>query len=458
MANASGHAIPSVPAPRVGGTAARRTILLGALGGGGAALLAACGAQPTETAGSAANQHYDGTLLQLWGSYGAGEREALLKFYERFASEQAPGLKTEVQIYTNAEFMSKLTAALAGGTGPDFTRFKEYQAIDMAARKAALALDGYLSKDKVVKLADFTPQSVEGSKYQNKVYGVPHHHQFVMLGWNKALFREAGLNPDKAPETIQDLRDYAKRLRQPAKEQWGFRLYEFGPPPREQIFNWFMEWVWRYGGDVWNKDRTKATVDAPEAVQAMQAMIDLMYADKSTIPPPERQIGIETGKLSMYMPTGAGVLNLKKTAPDLDFGLGPMPKGTQYATQLQHNTFSIMVNSKLQDLTWRAISFMCRDDVMQQWQSDPMISTIPVKKALLDKAPWSDPASGWRPIIDVVKMPGNRPKPHIPDWDEYTETTIVPYLTEAWNQQKSPKDALTEAARQANAWLAKRPK
>lgn len=436
----------------------RRSVLLVEGAVGGAALLAAACGQGGATGASQSTRRYDGTTLQLWGSYGAGEREALLRFYERFADEQAPGLKTEIQIYSNAEFMSKLTAALAGGTGPDFTRFKEYQTNDMAARKSAVALDGFITKDKVVKLADFTPQSVEGSKYQNKVYGVPHHHQFVMLGWNKALFQQAGINPDKAPETIAELRDDAKRLAVPAKEQWGFRLYEFGPPPREQIFNWFMEWVWRFGGDVWNKDRTRCTVDSPEAIQAMQTTVDMVYGDKSTVPPAEKQIGIETGKLGLYMPTGAGVLSLKKTAPDLSFGLGPMPKGTQFATQLQHNTFSIMGNSKLQDLTWQAISYMCRDDVMQQWQSDPQIATVPVKRALLDKAPWSDPASGWRPIIDVVKMPGNRPKPHIPDWDEYTEQNIVPFLTEAWQQKKSSKDALTEAARQANAWLAKRPK
>jgi ABC-type glycerol-3-phosphate transport system substrate-binding protein len=135
-----------------------------------------------------------------------------------------------------------------------------------------------------------------------------------------------------------------------------------------------------------------------------------------------------------------------------------MPRSKQFATQLQHNTFSIMTNSKLQDLAWQAIAFMCRDDVMQQWQSDPGISTIPVKRALLDQAPWSDPASGWTPIVEVVKMPGNRAKPHIPDWDEYTERNIVPFLTEAWRQEKTPKDALTEANRMANAWLAERRK
>jgi ABC-type glycerol-3-phosphate transport system substrate-binding protein len=445
------------------GRLTRRTSLA-ALATASAALASACGAAGTggATAGTSgapgAAKRWDGTTLALWGSYGAAERDALLKFYERFAQEQAPGLQTEIQIYTNAEFMTKLTAALAGGTGPDFTRFKEYQAIDTAARQSTLALDALLSKEKTLKLTDFTTQSVEGSKYQDKVYGVPHHHQLVILGWNKELFKQVGLDPEKAPETVQDLREYARRLTAPERGQWGFRLYEFGPPPREQIFNWFMEWVWRNGGDVWNKDRSRATLDTPEAVQALQVMVDMVYGDKSTIPPEQPQLNIETGKLGLYMPTGAGVLSLKKTAPDLNFGLGPMPKLKQFATQLQHNTFSIMTNSKLRDLTWQAITFMARDDVMQAWQADPQIATVPVKKALLEKAPWSDPASGWKPIIDVVKMPGNRPKPHIPDWDEYTEKNIVPLLTEAWRQQKTPKDALAEANRMANAWLDARPK
>src|SRR5918994_4569147 len=87
---------------------------LATLAVGPAALAAACGAsERTGTgAGGTATQprDYSGTTLALWGSYGALEREALLKFYERFAQEHAPGLRTEVQIYTNAEFMAKLTA------------------------------------------------------------------------------------------------------------------------------------------------------------------------------------------------------------------------------------------------------------------------------------------------------------------------------------------------------------
>src|SRR5262245_806802 len=284
------------------GTRRAALAALAALAAGPAALAAACA--PSEGAGGGAGgagappRDYNGTTLAVWGSYGAQEREALLPYYERFAREHAPGLSTELQIYTNAEFMAKLTAALAGGAGPDLTRFKEYQAIDTAARGSTLAVDGLLSREKTLKAADFTPQSIEGSRYRDKLYGVPHHHQLVMLGWNKERFKQAGLNPDAAPQTVDELRAHARRLTSPSG-QWGFRQYEFGPPPREQIFNWFMEWVWRNGGEVFNRDRTKATLDAPESVQALQILVDMIYADKSTIPPDQSQLAIESGKLGM---------------------------------------------------------------------------------------------------------------------------------------------------------------
>ncbi|HEX2033268.1 MAG TPA: extracellular solute-binding protein [Chloroflexota bacterium] len=441
-------------------TRRRALSAVSAAGLAGLPVVGACSpAAGTKPAGTpAALRRYDGTVLQHWGSYGAAERDALLKFYDRFVEEQAPGLKVEIQTVTNAEYLSKLTAAIVGGAAPDSCRFKENLNYDMAARKNTVALDGYLAKDTRVKLADFTPQSVEALRYKEKPHGVPYYHQYVILGWNKELFRQAGLDADKPPETWQDLREAARRLTQPQKEQWGFRLYEFGPPPREQIFNWFMEWVWRNGGEVWNRDRTRALVDSPEAIQAMQTMVDMIYADRSTIPPDQPQIGVETGRLGMWMPTAVGVLNLRRTQPDLDFGLGPMPKNRQFATQLQTNSLALMAGARQLDVAWSAISYISREDVMYAWQTDPQLSAVPVRRSLLDKAPWTEASSGWKPIVDVLKMPGNRAKPHIPDWDAYTEQNIVPFLTEAWRQQKTPKDALTEAARQANTWLTARPK
>jgi ABC-type glycerol-3-phosphate transport system substrate-binding protein len=439
-----------------------RRVVLGALVGGvaGVPVLAACGASGGgATDGRPAEvKRYDGVVLSYWTTATGAGNVAMQRYWDRFADEKAPGLRIETTPVTNPEYLPKLTASIVGGAPPDICRFKENLNNDMAARRNTLAVDGYLSRDRSVRLADFTPQSVESLKFKDKQHGIPQYHQYVLLGWNKTLFRQSGLDPEKPPQTWQEMREVAKRLTIADREQWGFRLYEFGPPPREQIFNWFMEWVWRNGGDVWNRERTRATVDSPPSIESLQVHLDMIYGDRSTIPPDLPQIAIQTGKLGMWMPTGVGVLNLRTTNPELDFGLGPMPRNKQFATQIQTNSFALMAGAKHHDIAWGSVAYMAREDVMQAWQSDPQLQTVPVRKALLEKAPWSDPATGWKPIIDVLKMPGNRAKPHIPDWDEYTEKNIVPHLTAAWRREKSPREALAEAARQANLWLDARPK
>src|SRR5688500_9934550 len=223
-------------------TMARRS-LLAALSSAAALTAAACGAGGTGGVGDGRPKVVQTGLLSLWGSYGARERDVLLRFLQEFA-QQRPGTTVEMQIYTNQDFMTKLIAALAGGTGPDFTRFKEYQALDMAALGHAVELDSLVGKDKKINLNDFTPQSVEGSKYKNKLAGIPHHSQFVMMAWNKTLFQQDGLNPEKGPETWDELREFSRRLRKPADDVWRFRLYEVQGQAREQQFNWFIEWVW----------------------------------------------------------------------------------------------------------------------------------------------------------------------------------------------------------------------
>jgi multiple sugar transport system substrate-binding protein len=309
-----------------------------------------------------------------------------------------------------------------------------------------------VAKDKRINLNDFTPQSVEGSKYKNKLAGIPHHHQFVMMVWNKTLFQRAGLDPEKAPGTWDDLQAAARKLRDEKANVWGFRLYEVVGQPREQQFNWFMEWVWREGGEVWNKDRTQVLLDRAESIESMQYMVDLMFKDKSTPTPTDSNPSFSKGQTAISMETGAGFLTIRQNAPDVNFGIGPMPKKKQFATQAQHNTFSIMKVSKLQDLAWEAIVYMASDEIASKWQ--PEIATVPVRKSVYDKPPYSnDP--GWKQIIDVLRMPGNRPKPSVPNWDNFTETSICPSLLDAWAQKKSPKDALAEATRLGNDWLAK---
>ena len=53
---------------------------------------------------------------------------------------------------------------------------------------------------------------VQQMKVDGKYYALPTAVRSLALFWNKTLFKEAGLDPDRPPATLDELVDYAKKL------------------------------------------------------------------------------------------------------------------------------------------------------------------------------------------------------------------------------------------------------
>lgn len=85
------------------------------------------------------------------------------------------------------------------------------------------------------------------SKFNNHLYSFPSTQSTFRLIYNKDLFRKAGLNPDRPPETLDDLMSYAEKITEVGR---GFGKYGFGLAASD-IWNGFvlpMEAVNSYSG------------------------------------------------------------------------------------------------------------------------------------------------------------------------------------------------------------------
>ena len=366
---------------------------------------------------------------------------------------------------------------------PDVARLKEYRLADLGARDALFALDGHVARDPAVRLADFTPQSVEGSRAtirnqrdqkdgrgrqsERPLLGLPDSHQLVVLYWNTDLVVAAGGDPARAPATWEALRQAARAAMavapatQPAgradhaAKWWGFQFYEFSL--REQVYCWFMEWVWRAGGEVWagqGRDRTRATLDTPEALRVLQFHLDLLYGDRTAVPPgaPVADLiaNVAQGRVGYWMTTANAALTYARTAPGLRFGVGPMPADRRDAHQRQHNALSVFKDSRAPDLAYRLVGFRSREDVQARWAAEG--AWLPVRPALWTRPPFSQDAL-WQAIGRIVQRPGNRTKPVVPEWDAFTGA-VLPHLLAAWRDEVPPRQALAAAERAAVTYLA----
>jgi sn-glycerol 3-phosphate transport system substrate-binding protein len=59
-------------------------------------------------------------------------------------------------------------------------------------------------------LKSFFPAFMMNSQTGGKVWGVPFQRSTVVLYWNKELFKEAGLDPNKPPASWKEMLEYAQ--------------------------------------------------------------------------------------------------------------------------------------------------------------------------------------------------------------------------------------------------------
>ncbi|MFD8261941.1 ABC transporter substrate-binding protein [Streptomyces griseoluteus] len=191
--------------------------------------------------------------------------------------------------------------------------------------------------------ADLTPYVKELKSYDSiqkqlrdiytvdgKVYGIPRTGYSMGLIYNRALFKKAGLDPDKPPATWDEVRAAAKKIAGLGNGTVGYADYS-----AQNQGGWhFTAELYSQGGDVVSADGKKATVDTPEGHAVLRNLHDMRWADDSmgskqllVINDAQQMMG--SGKLGMYLsaPDNIPILVKEKGGSYKDLALAPMPGG-----------------------------------------------------------------------------------------------------------------------------------
>jgi multiple sugar transport system substrate-binding protein len=119
--------------------------------------------------------------------------------------------------------------------------------------------------------ADFSPIVWQGGVYKDKRYGIPLDAHSLGMYYNKAVLRKAGLDPEKPPQTGDDYLAALEQIKGKANVQGHWMT----PFPFTGTFQ-FESLLWQFGGDMFDKDNTKATWDSDAGVKALTWMVDLV--------------------------------------------------------------------------------------------------------------------------------------------------------------------------------------
>lgn len=173
-----------------------------------------------------------------------------------------PDIRVSVELIPAAERREKMMTAYAAGETPDVAYLNLDMVDTFGRRNMLLPLDEYLSPDII---NDFTESMMESVKFNDKVVMLP------ILGapwgsvYNKALMREIGWDPEKPPQTWDDMREFCRLAVENGKYGWGISPNGVDP----------FILTWQAGGQTLAPDGSKATINSPEGLEALNFILEL---------------------------------------------------------------------------------------------------------------------------------------------------------------------------------------
>ena len=89
---------------------------------------------------------------------------------------------------------------------PDFFTLANPAYLGALARNHAIRPLDDLFHSSHLRESDFVPASLRLCRYEGKLYGMPFLIDALALIWNKQAFRDAGLDPEQPPRTMEQTR------------------------------------------------------------------------------------------------------------------------------------------------------------------------------------------------------------------------------------------------------------
>ena len=146
--------------------------------------------------------------LQMWERSGgnAGMVDKLVEMW----NAANPDRKINLTYIPHAEMVAKLAQAIASGDVPDLMGMDLIYAPQF--EKAGQLVD---ITDKIKdwpELKTASPGHMTVATYEGRLYGVPLYADVSALFYNKDLFEKAGLDPNKPPTSLAEIREYADKI------------------------------------------------------------------------------------------------------------------------------------------------------------------------------------------------------------------------------------------------------
>ena len=382
--------------------------------------LAACGGSGnggTATAeGIPAKGTDDGTEITLW-TRSPLERQAknVVEAYNKSHKNQV-----KLEIIPNDDMEGKVGGASQTDSLPDILAGDvvriPYWASEGIFTDITKQIDGLDNK------ADLQQGHIEAGTVDGAEYTLPFITDVSVMVWNKNLYKEAGLDPEQGPKSIDQFVEQAKKVAALNKDGVA-GSYLAGQSGGALVFDLFPS-VWADGESVMNKDGSEATLDNDSMKGVLDAYKELANTTNGLGAGSKEETGatwtapFANGKIGVmpYPNTSTTALFDAEKDGGFEVGVAPIPgtKEGKTSTFLGGDAMGISKDSKHVAQAWNFLYWLMQSDAQKEVfadQGDTASNIQTLKTAYKDVDPRIQ-------TINSVIIDGNGQTPKSPAFNE----------------------------------------
>jgi multiple sugar transport system substrate-binding protein len=376
-----------------------------------------------------------------WEKWNGFEEQSAQAVIDRFNGSQN---RIHVDYYeATGQIDRKTLIATAGGDPPDIAGLHEQNIAPFADAEALQPLDDFVRAEGMTNeewLSRYYPVYARICVHGGHIYAGISTPAVEALYWNKTLFREAGLDPDRPPRTLAEFNEYSRLLTK--HDPRTGRLVQVGFMPQDPgWWPWiFCDW---FGGKLYDGHKVTFATD-PKNVAAYDWMqsftkfygLDNVKALSSEFGPwASPSAPFFTGKIAMVF-QGVWYDNyIHQYKPGLDYGVGPWPENVPGMTDFamaEADVLTIPRGAKHPKEAWEFIKYVNSSNPnaqsREELQGAELLDFLQVKNSPLKV--WSPFFTNHHPHPHIALMrrlsssPNATCVPQIGIWQEYYREII----------------------------------
>ncbi len=297
--------------------------------------------------------------------------------------KEYPNIKVNLEVVSYAEKEAKYATEIQAGSGPDLIHLAGYSIRNFVESGYLYDITPFVKKEPAGFLDQWYPHLVDLLKYQDKQYGLPSDYMSMILAYDKKLYKEVGLDPNKPPKTWDEFLEYSKKLTRDRKssgkvDAWGFGTVGAVDPGWELRFS---PVLLSHGAAYLTSDNKCSALNSAEAKEAFKFWVGLV-TDSKVVPPGVTSQGAGAVRQQFANELIAMKIGSGWTAPIIptinkDFniaenlGAAPMPvkagKTVAQPTTAWYSAWMITKNTKYPEQAWTLLKWLTSKESDQRW-------------------------------------------------------------------------------------------